>query len=161
MSPKERRALQKQFLERLAKNIQPLEELMDDLDILPETFISWTDERDFKSKLHGLRRYLRKARDLQLEVSSFRAAYILANLTTVEKSKSANPVTRSACVDVIRLARDSRVRRRTQEAETLGRERLLSHPDLSEEEALRLTAELSASVATGAASGDETEEKSK
>lgn len=161
MTTKQKLSLQKQFLDQLAKNVQPLEELMDDLKISPETFLTWTDERVFKSKLHGLRRYLRRARDLQLEVSSFRAAHMLANLTTVGKSESSNTVTRAACVDVIRLARDSRVRRRTQDGEEIGRDRLLSHPDLSDEEALRLTAELNASVAKGAASGDETEEQSK
>ncbi len=145
MTGKEKRDAQKQFLHLVANSTQPIEDIIDTVDILPETLLNWMDERDFKSKLHGMRRFLRKARDLQLEASSLRAARILADLTTPSKKDVNKPNVRAACVDVIRLARDSRARRRSQDADETLRQRRLSHPDLSDTEATALLNELNAS----------------
>lgn len=147
MTTRKIKALQKEFLRRCVSSAEPLEELFDDLSIPYETFVSWMDEREFRSRLHGMRRFLRKARDLQLNLSSYRAAGTLARLTAVEKGTPAPAHARAACVDVIRLARDSRARRRAQEPNEVLRQRLISHPDLTDEEASRLTAELAASTA--------------
>ena len=146
MTDKEIRQLQNTFFKTCIQSVQPLEDIFDDLKIPYETFVSWMDEREFKSRMHGMRRFLKKARDFQLDLTSYRASGMLtraANETLKEKTQT---ISRSACVDVIRLARDSRARRRSQEAEEIGRNRLLTHPDISDQEASRLTAELDANA---------------
>lgn len=144
MTTKRKKTLQREFLHRAATTTQTLDDLMEDLGILPQTLVRWMGERDFRSKLHGMRRYLARARDLQLEAASFHAARLLSTLTTVPHEDRANSTTRSACVDVIRLARDSRARRRANEADEVNRQRRLAHPDISDEEATRLMLEMEA-----------------
>lgn len=141
MTTKQKRDLQKAFLSQCVTTTQTLEDLLDDLGIRPQTLVTWMAEREFKSKLHGMRRYLQRARELQLEAASLRAAGLLASLTAPPNGARANPVSRAACVDVIRLARDSRVRRRAQHPDEVNRQRRLAHPDLSDEEVDRLLRE--------------------
>lgn len=136
---------QKEFLARCATSVQPIEDILDDLEILPHTLVNWMDERDFKFKLHGMRRFLRRARDLQLDASAMRAATLLSRVADGDDLPTMTPIRRAACVDVIRLARDSRARRRSQDADVINRERRLAHPDLSDEDATRLTLELTRS----------------
>lgn len=136
---------QKEFLSRCATSVQPVEDILDDLVILPQTLVNWMDERDFKFKLHGMRRFLRRARDLQLEAASMRAATLLSRVAGGDELSKMTPARRAACVDVIRLARDSRARRRAQDADVVNRERRLAHPDLSDAEAAQLAQELSGS----------------
>lgn len=143
MTTKQKKAVQKEFLQRCATTAQTLEDLIDDLEIEPQTFLNWADERDFKSKMHGMRRYLKKARELQLQASALRAATLMARVADGEIIANYTIDCRAACIDVIRLARDSRARRRAQDADVINRERRLAHPDLSDEEAERLAQELS------------------
>lgn len=142
MTTKKKKATQKAFLTRCATTTQSLEDLLEDLGILPQTLVTWMDEREFRSKLHGMRRYLRRARDLQLEAASLRAATLLASLTTVGHDERSNSTTRAACVDVIRLARDSRARRRVHDPDEVNRYRRVAHPDLTDDEVDRLMHEL-------------------
>lgn len=133
---------QQQFFRRCVTGTETLEEILKDLDISPYMFVRWLGERDFKSRMHGMRRYLQRARDLQLEASSVRAAEMLSRIAVGTEMK---PVARAACIDVIRLARDSRVRRRNAKPDEVLRHRKLAHPDISDEEATRLMLELETS----------------
>jgi alkanesulfonate monooxygenase SsuD/methylene tetrahydromethanopterin reductase-like flavin-dependent oxidoreductase (luciferase family) len=148
MTTRHRKAAQKEFLHRCVTTGQPLEELIEDLNILPQTLLKWMEERDFKSRVHGMRRYLRKARELQIQASALRAASLITRIADGDNVASYSSERRAACIDVIRLARDSRARRRAQDADVLNKDRRLAHPDLSEEEADRLAQELSDSEKT-------------
>ena len=145
MTTREKKAAQKQFLDQCVTTTQPLEDLIDTLEIKPQTLLNWMDERDFKSRIHGMRRYLRKARELQIQASALRAASLMTRIADGEQVGHYTPERRAACVDVIRLSRDSRARRRAQDADVINRERRLAHPDLTDEEADRLAQELSES----------------
>lgn len=147
MKPMSKTAKQKEFLRLTVTSLKSLEEIFEDLKISPQAFVTWLGERDFRGKLHGMRRYLGRARELQLETSSLRAAGILSRLTSVPREQESKPITRAACIDVIRLARDSRVRRHNLRPDEVARQRRVAHPDISDEEATRLMLELETSQA--------------
>jgi hypothetical protein len=82
---------------------------MRELNIIPEMLARWLTKRDFRVKLHATRRYLRRSRELQLQLGAMRAAQVLAG--SLQSEDADLRALRAACVDLIKLARDSRARR--------------------------------------------------
>lgn len=142
MNARKVRSLQNEFFRRCIESMQPLDDVFQDLKIPHETFVSWMAEREFQSRLGGMRRFLRQAREVQLELSAYRAASVLDRNTAPPKEATGTPATRSALVDVIRLARDARARRRSHQPDAVGKAMLHPHPDLSNDEAAKLISEL-------------------
>ena len=136
--------LQTDFLHQCVQGNQTLEEVMDDFHIPPQTLAGWLMDREFRIRLHGMRRFLRKARDIQLELGARRAAEMLTRCATDTSLKKIEPIQRSACVDLIRLARDSRARETAMHPhpDDMSKHRALHHPDVSDDEAQRLMDEL-------------------
>jgi hypothetical protein len=147
MTTRQKKALQKSFLNRSATSTAPLEKILEELKITPQTFVTWMNEREFQSKLHGMKRFVTKTRELQIQTISMRAASLLSTVPAEKKEEfeKVTDVQRAACMDVIRMARDSRARRRNQKAKEIHRDRRIAHPDLSDAEAERLVIELSES----------------
>lgn len=136
--------LQTDFLHACVSGNQTLEDVMDDFHIIPETLAGWLMDREFLIRLQGMRRFLRKARDLQLELGARRAAEVLTRCATDTAVREVKPLQRTACVDLIRLARDSRARARAADPhpDELTKHRALYHPEVPEEEAQELLKEL-------------------
>lgn len=138
------RQLQDAFFDACVNSTQTLEEIIEDLGIPHQTLAGWLIEPNFRVRLHGLRRYLRRARDLQIEMGALHASAMLLRTATDTAITKTESVTRSACVDLIRLARDSHARARVQNstAEDETKRRALYHPDVPADEARELIEEL-------------------
>lgn len=144
MTTKRIRKLQEQLFQSCLNGNQTLEEVMDDLHIPPETLAGWLTDRDFRVRLNAMRRFLRKARDIQLELGARRAAEMLSRCATDTALTKVESVQRSACVDLIRLARDSRARASAMNPhpDDVTKRAALWHPEMAEEEARQLMADL-------------------
>lgn len=136
--------LQADFLDQCVRGSQTLEEVMDDYHIIPETLAGWLMDREFRIRLHGMRRFLRKTRDFQLEMGARHAADVLTRCATDTSIKKVEPLQRTACVDLIRLARDSRARATAMHPnpDDVSKRNDLYHPAVPEDEARELMAEL-------------------
>jgi hypothetical protein len=122
------------FLRACMHSDKTLSELMEEFAISPATFARWLLRDDFRRALNRVRRYLKQTRELDIELAATRAAAALAQPTT-GKGKP-------AYIDLIKLARDTRARRRHEIAELKSPEVPLIHPAVSSEEASRLLADL-------------------
>ena len=138
------RKLQDEFFHNCVNSTQTLDEILEDLGVPPETLSGWLTEKDFRVRLHGMRRYLRRARDIQLEIGALHAAGMLMRSATDTATTPITSVARSACVDLVRLARDSRARvsANNPTPDEMTKRRSLYHPDVPEEEARELIEEL-------------------
>ena len=143
MNSREIRTFQKQFIAQCLESSQTLDEIMDDLNLPSQTLAGWLTQKDFRVRLHGLRRHLRRTRELQVEIGAMRAAAALTRASS-GTDENLKPVVRAACVDLIRLSRDSRARSRAVDpsADDLTKRRALYHPNVPADEAQSLMDEL-------------------
>lgn len=133
---------QRDFLNECLTTSQTLREVMEDFNVTPESLARWLTDDEFRSRLHSARRYLRKTRDLQLEIGSLHAAEMLFRCSADVGAKDVKSVQRAAWVDIIRLARDSLARMRAEQPGEVLRNQRLYHPAIAEAEANKLAEEL-------------------
>src|SRR5687768_10052628 len=93
------RKLQDAFFHNCINSTQTIDEVLDDLGLPPETLAGWLMQPAFRVRLHGTRRYLRRARDIQLEIGALHASAVLLRTATDTAIKKTEPLARSACVD--------------------------------------------------------------
>ena len=144
MTNKQRAALQDTFLAQCRASTQTLDEILEEMDLPPETLAGWLTDDAFRRRLHAMRQELRRKRELQVQIGAARAAAELTR-TVDGTDPRASAVRRAACVDLIRLARDSKARRRATDLppDEYAREyRALYHSAIAPDEALELMAQL-------------------
>ena len=144
MTDKQRVTLQDEFLKQCRASSQTLDEILDDMNVPPETLAGWLMEDAFRRRLHEMRQELRRKRELQVQIGAARAAAELTR-TVDGTDPRASAVRRAACVDLIRLARDSRARRRMANLppDEYAREyRALYHSAIAPDEAQELMEQL-------------------
>ena len=144
MTQRERIKRQKDFIARCIDSSQTLDEILSDLELPADTLAGWLMDRDFRIRLHRLRKYLKKARELQVDLGAVHAASCLSRVATDTRPADAKPVQRAACVDLIRLSRDCDARRKMQtlSADDLTKRHDLYHPAIAADEAQALMDEL-------------------
>jgi hypothetical protein len=138
-----RRATQTQFLDRCLQGDAPLHDVLRDLNIPHATLAGWFTQRWFRKRVHALARYLVRTRELQLQIGSWRAAQLLSG-AIVAPPQETTSAHRTACVELIKLARDSRARRFAERRRTRADRATLAHPDVGERESLDLAGEIEA-----------------
>lgn len=159
MTTKQRAVLQDTFLNQCRASTQTLDEILEEMEVPPETLAGWLMDDAFRQRLHAMRQELRRKRELQVQIGAARAAAELTR-TVDGTDPRASAVRRAACVDLIRLARDSRARRRATDMppDEYAREyRALYHSAISPDEAQELMEQLArnAAAANEAAKQDE------
>jgi t-SNARE complex subunit (syntaxin) len=92
----------------------------------------------FRKALKRVESYLRSARELDLNLAATRAASQLVSDPVKGQAKTSRP----ALIDIIKLARDSRARRRHEVREASPARLPMAHPSISREEAASLLAGL-------------------
>ena len=145
MTTKHVKQRQEAFFKQCLDSNQSLDEILEDLEIPPETLAGWLMTRAFRVRMQGMRRYLRRARELQVQIGALRASAMLLRAATDTLVTPPQAISRAACVDLIRLARDSRARRAANDPhpdDVLKARTPIYHPDVDEAEARALIEEL-------------------
>lgn len=133
--------LQQQFIDRCLHTDKTLDQVMQELNILPAQVAHWLTTRGFRQRLTHARRHARRMRELQIELGAWRAAQVLVR-AAVSDEATVTPVVRQACADLIKLARDTRARSIQHRAPTAGRSAPRIHPDLDPAEQSELARHL-------------------
>lgn len=137
---------QEAYLRELSKADKPSATVADEQGVDVLALARWLDQPWFSDRIAEIRRHLRHRREVDLELGASRAAALLHAAVTAEAP--VEPSARAACVELIRLARDSGWRVKLKKARAAAAEpepAALAHEDVSEAEAERLMAAMEAS----------------
>ena len=74
MTNKQRTILQDTFLAQCRASTQTLDEILEEIDVPPETLAGWLTDDAFRRRLHAMRQELRRKRELQVQIGAARAA---------------------------------------------------------------------------------------
>jgi len=132
------RLLQRRFLAAVAAQGSAVPELLKATGVSPRRFGFWMANRRFRRRLAAALRALARASEVDLQLAACRAS---ARLDKIANQKGGTSVARQACVDLVRLARDAR-RRKRRKVEPTPAPPSLAHPDLDPEDVRDLTARL-------------------
>jgi len=136
------RSKQTRFLSACAVSGKTLGEVLEELQVSPATLARWLTQRSFRQRVNRLRKSLALSRELQLAVGAARAAQVLAG-----GLRTPADCNHRACVELIRLSRDTKARRRAEERPAKpsinpAGHSLPVHPDLNRNEAQKLIDDL-------------------
>ena len=140
------RAKMEAYLREMSKGERPSRAVADEQGVDVLALARWLDQPWFSDRIAEIRRHLRHRREVDLELGASRAAALLHAAVTAEAP--VEPAARAACVELIRLARDSGWRVKLKKARAAAAEpepAALAHEDVSEAEAERLMAAMEAS----------------
>ena len=137
--------VQKRFLQECLKSERQLDEIMADFHLSPQRFAKWLSRRGFRWHLEQTFKQLRRQRELNLELGAAHGAKMLARAADGSFAKHKGdqvptPQRRQAWVDLVKLARDSRARRKAhrQIYRSAHHTPRLPHPDVAAEDAEKL-----------------------
>jgi hypothetical protein len=134
---------QKRFLEDCLKSQRVFADVMGDHGVTHQILVRWLSLKNFRYHVRRVQRALRKQREMDLEMGATRGAELLHRTAQLEKQgQDMSEVRMTQCraaEALVKLARVMKGGKRTGKSrEGKEPERLLSHPDHSEEEVLRL-----------------------
>lgn len=129
---------QSQFLSVCAVSGKTLTEVLEEIKLEPTTLARWLVQRSFRQRVNRLRKSLAMSRELTLAVGAVRAAQVLAGATQTPTNCN-----QRACIELIRLARDVKARRRAEDRPSKQSIKpalngVPVHPDLDRDEAQKL-----------------------
>ena len=140
------RARMEAYLRELSKAERPARAVADGQGVDVLALARWLDQPWFAARVAELRRHLRHRREIDLELGASRAAALLHAAVTAEEP--VEPAARAACVEVIRLARDTGWRAKSKKARSAAAVEVpaeVAHGDVPPAEAEALMAALEAS----------------
>ncbi len=145
------RARMEAYLRELSKAERPARAVADGQGVDVLALARWLDQPWFAARVAELRRHLRHRREIDLELGASRAAALLHAAVTAEEP--VEPAARAACVEVIRLARDTGWRAKLKKARSAAAAAVeaveaaveVAHGDVPAAEAEALMAALEAS----------------
>ena len=137
------RKTQQTFLDLCVTSGQTLGEVMHELHLTPDQLARWFASAEFRLRLNKTLRFLRHTRELNVQLGAAKAAGLLHH-AAAHPEDATRDLPRSACVDLIRLARSSSARRHAQSHKLdIAPALATPHADLDPEQANVLAAQLS------------------